>query len=158
MGMDEHLQREIVENVSEIAARRVPEVRGLQRHHVTELLNTLDIRVNSEGSGSIVLAQQPDAGQNLARGERLTLIFGDTAEASDTESRASVALPDLRGMSMRQAFFVLNSAGFDVQQIGSGTIYAQFPQAGSIYQTGREVTIRGRSRAMNETALSARVP
>lgn len=176
MGMDEHLQREIVEDVAVTSGRRVPEMRGLSADQARAMLTELGIRFDVSGSGSLVMQQSLVAGQELTRGERLQITIGDVGdpvnngnssnqgnqgnqrEPAETTARASLALPDLRGLSMRQAYHVLTSAGFEVQQIGSGTVYAQFPQAGALYQTGREVTIRGRARSLNETAISARVP
>jgi hypothetical protein len=42
----------------------------------------------------------------------------------------------------------LLSAGLDVQTVGSGTVFAQFPKAGERMQAGRTVTVRGKAKSM----------
>ncbi|MCH8567872.1 MAG: PASTA domain-containing protein [Balneolales bacterium] len=59
-------------------------------------------------------------------------------------------VPDVRGLSMRDAVLLLRNSGYEVTRNGSGTVYAQFPQGGSIMQAGRQVTIRGRARPMEQ--------
>jgi cell division protein FtsI/penicillin-binding protein 2 len=150
MGMDENLQKEIVDEVNTPQFVNVPNVRGLSKTNAEGLLASLGIRYQVEGSNGIVLEQSHESGQPLARGERLVLKVGTNAPVIDeSSSRVLATVPDIRGLSMRQAILSLTEIGFDVQQVGSGTVYAQFPLAGAQYEVGREVTIRGRARSMN---------
>jgi cell division protein FtsI (penicillin-binding protein 3) len=57
-------------------------------------------------------------------------------------------IPDLRGFNMRKAAFILSDLGFNIQTIGSGTIYTQFPRAGDLMKKERTVTVRGKARSM----------
>ncbi len=160
MGMDEHLQKEIVDEIEEGVFAQVPMLRGLEVGSASAFLREMGIRFNVQGSGSFVLSQEPAPGTRLSRGERVSLTLGNPASAQDaSETRRTISVPDISGMSMRQAHHILTSAGFDVQMIGSGTVHAQFPAAGSQYREGGEVTIRGRARSMTETvALNIGTP
>lgn len=150
MGLDEYLQRDIVDEVPQLASAQVPMLRGMSADGATASLQQLRLRYTTEGEGRIVLAQSPEPGTLADRSTRITLTLGEPALLAENQGeRMRNEVPDLRGMSMRQAVMALTAAGFDIQQIGSGTVYNQFPQPGSMYETGREVTIRGRARSMN---------
>lgn len=150
MGLDENLQKEIVEEIDRPMLARAPQVRGLSLESATRVLDQLRIRHETEGNGTVVFAQSPDAGEEITRGQRVKLTLGNHHPIFE-EGQASVRseVPTLSGLSMRQAMMALTESGFEVQMLGSGTVYAQFPQAGALYETGREVTIRGRARSMN---------
>lgn len=156
MGLDENLQKEIVEDVETATFAQIPNIRGLTSDNAKDLLRTLGIRFNTVGDGHMVISQSHAPGARLEQGERLSIHLGTHApQIAENTDRVLAPVPDLRGMSMRQALLALTDAGFDVQQIGSGTVYSQFPQAGANYEVGREVTIRGRARSMN-TLVTAR--
>jgi hypothetical protein len=50
---------------------------------------------------------------------------------------------------MRQAMAILKNLGLDIQMIGSGTIYNQFPDTGELMRKGRAVTVRGKIQQFN---------
>ncbi|MCH8525083.1 MAG: PASTA domain-containing protein, partial [Balneolales bacterium] len=150
MGLDEHLQREIVDEVQQLPVAHVPMLRGMSAQNAKASLENLRMRFNTEGEGSLVIAQNPEPGAGADRSTRVTLTLGNpVVQVDESVDRVRGEVPELRGMSMRQAMLALTASGFEIQQIGSGTVYAQFPLPGSIYETGREVTIRGRARSMN---------
>lgn len=129
-----------------------PGLVGLDRTTAEAFIDEMDLRVRWTGDGSRIESQRPAAGDTLKAGDRLelTLVPLDS-ESSDTDL---VSIPDLRGMSMRSATHLLQTLGLGVQQIGSGTIHAQFPSAGEQMSTGRNVTLRGRIRSFGPRDLA----
>ena len=134
----------------------VPDLRGMNRTEAEAILKDYNIRYRFDGKGTYVTRQSTSAGDRIMRSDPLQVTLADTITddaASAGEQHASV--PDVRGMSMRKASAWLRKYGFEVEMIGSGTVYAQFPLAGENYRTGRQVTIRGRARDL-PTILSQR--
>jgi cell division protein FtsI (penicillin-binding protein 3) len=64
-----------------------------------------------------------------------------------------ITVPDVRGLSMRQANRALLAVGLRAYFERSGTIYSQFPLPGQKMQKGRTVTLKGKAKQM--TLLSA---
>jgi cell division protein FtsI (penicillin-binding protein 3) len=69
-----------------------------------------------------------------------------TRESGDTVRLASVKLqqdliPDVRGMSLRDAIFVLENAGLNVRFNGRGRVRSQSPPHGSRYYEGTTVSL-----------------
>ncbi len=156
MGMDENLQRDIIETSIAQNERKVPQVTGLNRSLATSLLDQMNIDYKFEGTGNLITAQNINAGDTVKRGAEIKLTLGVAADVNDTGLRD---VPDLNGLSMRQALARITESGFGVNIIGSGTVFTQFPRAGEKLRVGSEITIRGRARSMNETAnVTARLP
>lgn len=125
----------------------VPDLRGMSRSEAEALLKDYNIRHRFDGRGSYVTGQSTAAGEQIMRTDPLQVTLGDSiAEESSRTSEHHASVPDVRGMSMRKASAWLRKYGFEVEMIGSGTVYAQFPLAGENYRTGSKVTIRGRAR------------
>ena len=156
MGMDENLQRDIIETSIAQNERKVPQVTGLNRSLATSLLDQMNIDYKFEGTGNLITAQNINAGDTVKRGVEIKLTLGVAADVNDTGLRD---VPDLNGLSMRQALARITESGFGVNIVGSGTVFAQFPRAGEKLRAGSEITIRGRARSMNETTnVTARLP
>jgi cell division protein FtsI (penicillin-binding protein 3) len=156
MGLDETLQKDVVEQIDPGLLARMPSLRGLSGNVAAGLLENLNIRHETQGNGLLVVDQNPLPGEPLQRRQRVTLTLGNTvSEDSEQTSRPRGEVPDIRGMSMRQALLTLSEAGFESQMVGSGTVYRQFPEPGSMYELGREVTARGRSRSMQLITTAA---
>lgn len=153
MGLDDNLQQNIVEPVENAEFAYAPQLTGLGREHGINLIRNLGIKYDAVGDGKTIVDQVPAAGSKITRDDRIKIIFGDWKHQPDSTSTAALnTVPDLNGLSMRQAMHKLTEAGFNAQIIGSGTVYAQFPRAGEKLRTGSDVTIRGRARSMNEIA------
>ena len=156
MGMDENIQRDISEAVIAQNERKIPQVTGLNKEFASKLLEQMDIEYDFEGNGELIIAQNISAGDTVTRGTEIKLTLGGTNEVDDTGFNN---VPDLNGLSMRQALARITESGFDVNMIGSGTVYTQFPRAGEKLRAGSEITIRGRARSMSEIAnLKAGLP
>ncbi|MEX0846037.1 MAG: PASTA domain-containing protein, partial [Balneolaceae bacterium] len=57
-------------------------------------------------------------------------------------------IPDMKGMNMRQATNLLTKLGLNVELIGSGTVFAQYPSAGEHLRKGYTVTVRGKAKSL----------
>ena len=165
------LQREEVE-LADLDLEIVPHVEEMAREDVESLLKVLGISYRIEGKGNWITAQDPAAGDTLKDGKELRLLAelktesavttdGSVADAggntkSAREQIALIEVPDLNGLNMRQARHLLRSQGLKANQIGSGTIFAQFPKAGTLLREGKTVTYRGRARDLGEVSGEGR--
>lgn len=149
-GLSNTIQRFNEENDSVALQNRIimPDVTGLSKTGVTALLKRSGIPFTSVGSGPYVTAQFPDPGEETARYIPIKIEFGtyDSEDVPDGFAR----IPDLRNMNIRQASYLLYSLGLKIEVIGSGSIYAQFPEAGELMRKGNPVTVRGKSQPISK--------
>lgn len=73
-----------------------------------------------------VMQQMPEADAQVTRGERVRLILNPNAPEAD-----ETLMPDLAGMTAREAVFWARSLGADVRIEGQGAVVRQEPAAGS---------------------------
>lgn len=131
----------------------VPKLVGLTADDAKQVLRQSRIPVSTSGKGSVVVDQSHAAGEKIAGNTILQLKLGEVQADSIPEGFAMI--PDLRGMNMRQATTLLLSSGLNIETIGSGTIYSQFPREGDLMRHGRTVTVRGLAKPMAEAATIA---
>jgi len=164
-GLDQELQEDLLEH-NQVARpfAIAPSLIGLESKQAKELLSSMYVPFELEGNGRWIQAQSPAAGDTLFAKSQMRLSTLDAQElynphldktAAQSSSTGEtgveierIQLPDVRGMSMRTAHHLLSDLGLEVERIGSGTIYAQFPLAGDITRPGRTVTLRGKARSM----------
>lgn len=124
-----------------------PDLRGMHRNEAMAVLDDFRIRYRSAGEGNYITEQDPRPGEEIPNTAYMHLLFSHSIITDTTRiSPDHHPVPDIRGMSMRKASAWLRKSGFEVEMVGSGTVYAQFPLAGEQYRTGQTVTIRGRAR------------
>jgi cell division protein FtsI/penicillin-binding protein 2 len=154
-GLSNHIQRYNEETDSETLANRIvtPDLTGFQRNRAIALLKNSGIPYNMEGSGTYVTAQYPVPGEEISRNTPLKVEFGLHTQQDVPEGY--IRVPDLTNMNMRQAVYRLISLGLEIETIGSGTIYTQFPKAGELMRPGRTVTVRGKSKPISQLASIA---
>ncbi|PWN06961.1 penicillin-binding protein [Rhodohalobacter mucosus] len=154
-GLDNRLYRRLPGNRITLNREQtvVPNITWLQADHAKELLRDSGIPARVSGSGSYVVEQSPAAGEKIDGNTLLNLKLGEVAPDSIPDGYAMI--PNLRGMNMRQATTLLLSSGLDIETIGSGTIYSQFPREGDLMRQGRTVTVRGLAKPMTEAATIA---
>ena len=142
LGVDPSIKQYITHEEEPIMVYHAPRVQGLDIDKASVLLNHQKLPFTVSGSGNYVVSQSPAAGKELQTGEVIRLTLGANSE---TENR----VPDVTGLSMREAVIALQNAGYSVSRNGSGTVAAQFPEGGAVMQQGRAVTIRGRVQSMD---------
>lgn len=128
-----------------IQHKKTPSLIGLSTEQAEVLLNNMNIPFEADSRSGFIASQTPEPGSEIL-GNTLVKLQVQTSEEFISEGYSSV--PDLSGLSMRQATNRLMSIGLDVQTVGSGTVFAQFPAAGERMQKGRTVTIRGKAKSM----------
>jgi len=156
-GLDPEIKRSITPEIMEHAPLAyVPSFNGLGPAQAKSLLQKIELPYSFSGQGDRIISQIPEAGTKIEtdRNFRIKLELGTVKGDRIPEGYAKI--PDLRGLNMRQAAFFLSDLGFNIQNIGSGTIYTQFPRAGDLMKKDRTVTVRGKARSMEQiTSLTA---
>jgi stage V sporulation protein D (sporulation-specific penicillin-binding protein) len=108
------------------AGSRVPDVRLLAPGRAREVLGRQGYDVRLSGEGSRVLAQDPPPGEPAPRGATVSLTL---ASATETDE---VVMPDLRGLSVRDAITQLRALAIPVERVrgSSGRVVEQSPEPG----------------------------
>jgi len=106
----------------------VPDVRLLPRERAAEKLAALGLRVRTSGAGPRVVSQDPAPGRPVERGQAVEI----------TLSRPQAPeVPDVRGLTLREALGVLSSRSIPVRAAGSGVVVAQRPAPGTHLTSGQ---------------------
>lgn len=153
-GLDDNIHRDLFDGqIVSTESKVIPQMVGLAPASARSILNGKQMAVRTTGTGDIVIEQIPSAGNEIIGNTPVTLKLGNVLPDSIPTDFAQI--PDLRGMNMRQATTLLLTRGLQVETIGSGTIYDQFPRAGDLMRKGRTVTVRGRARTMQQATTVA---
>ncbi len=154
-GLDNTIRRTVTpgEQFAESGQVVVPDISGFTKDAAIATLKAHDINYKATGDGSYVIGQSPQPSDTLKRQSLVELKLGNMNDSSAPEGY--VKIPDLRKLSMRKAATVVHELGLDIEMIGSGTIYNQFPMAGELMKTGRIVTVRGKAKSMKNITLIA---
>lgn len=155
-GLDDTIKRSLPgHQVAHSDSLYVPDIQGLPVQLARAVLARQHIPFTGTGSGPFVSGQSPLPGEKISRNSSLKMVLSDVKADSVPETHARI--PDLNGMNMRQATHLLLSRGLNVETIGSGTIYAQFPEAGELMGKGNTVIVRGRAKSMQEVLTTVAV-
>jgi len=155
-GLDDHLQLQLAAPLSEnVLPLHAPNVIGLSKPEAELLLQSMELEAEFTGDFGTVLAQSPSASDSLTTNSTIRLFLSGASVTDSTEIREGFEqIPDVTGMSMRNASNYLSSLGFDVERIGSGTVFAQFPRKDEFMRIGRKITIRGKARSLESRTLA----
>ena len=88
------------------------------------------------GTGDVVVRQVPEPGKRLEKDDVVQLVLNETGA---DQQNGIVAVPDVRGMSLRRAINRLVVDDFDIQLRGSGVVVNQAPAAGQKTQAGATI-------------------
>lgn len=147
-GLDNTIERQIIRNKNDNSIwAYMPGLRGLPFERAKVLLASQQIKFAVEGSGKWIVSQNPEAGSKLEQQTKVTLVRSNSIfkkNIAQVDSGYSV-VPDLTGLSMRQAVHFIKELGFKTKIVGSGTVNKQFPDAGVTFKQGRTILIRGKS-------------
>jgi len=149
-GLDNNIYRGTAPDpIAETDEFVAPNIQGLTYDHAKLLLAGKQVPVTVSGEGSHVISQAPEPGEKFSLSTPIQITRGHVVPDSLPDGYAQI--PDLNGLNMRQATNLLLSRGLNIETIGSGTIYTQFPRAGDLFQKGRTVTVRGKARSMQSS-------
>ena len=114
----------------------VPDVRTLQVSIASRLLESHGLKSQTVGTGDVVVRQVPEPGKRLEKDDVVQLVLNETGA---DQQNGIVAVPDVRGMSLRRAINRLVVDDFDIQLRGSGVVVNQAPAAGQKTQAGATI-------------------
>ena len=118
---------------SEVA---VPRVAGLPLDKAVEQLRAKNLNFVTRGQGGQVSSQVPEAGARVLEGTTVILNLQQVPQAPT----ARVAVPDVTGMTVRQAGELLGNLGLKMEPEGSGLAFRQTPTPGE--EVGRGTTVK----------------
>ena len=127
----------------------VPDVRMLQAGLARKMLEGNELRSQVFGKGEIVVRQTPEPGKKIEKGDVVMLVLNDQS----TPQRGTLAVPDLRGMSLRRAMNRLIIDEFDVKVQGSGVVTRQVPAPGQRVNVGARVSLVCEPRPLSQANL-----
>jgi cell division protein FtsI (penicillin-binding protein 3) len=152
-GLDEDLQ--LSAPLAEGSTHQImPNLVGLTKTESELLIQSLDVDINFIGDYGNVLHQSPAPLDSLSIETQILLTLSGSTLPDSTLREGYQIIPDVNGMSMRNATNTLSALGFNVERIGSGTVFAQFPRKDEVMKLGRTITIRGRSRSLETRTLA----
>jgi|WetSurMetagenome_2_1015567.scaffolds.fasta_scaffold25560_2 cell division protein FtsI/penicillin-binding protein 2 len=109
-------------------ARRVPNFLRLTTDEAIDLASDRGLTVQCPDVKGVVYSQTPDPGTMIGRREEVKLMV----RAAAAESEASRSVPDVAGLSIREARRLLLSCGLDCVVRGFGIVERQDPPAGTL--------------------------
>jgi cell division protein FtsI (penicillin-binding protein 3) len=130
----------------------VPDVTGRPAAISAAMLETLGLKVASEGAGDFVLGQNPSPGSRVAPRTKVVL---NLFEVEQTRAAAANKMPNVVGLSVREALQRLNLLKLDVAVHGSGRVVRQYPSPGAQISPGArgEIECQAMVPAVKTTAV-----
>ena len=101
-----------------------PEAGNGYRHDIDEVLSNLDVRYRRTADDEWVATRES----------------GDTIRLASVKQQRGL-VPDVRGMSLRDAIYLLESSGLNVRYNGKGKVLRQSPEHGARYFEGGTVSL-----------------
>ena len=95
---------------------KAPDLVSQDSARAADILEARELSAVVLGSGHKVLAQYPEAGTEIGSGQRIILL---------TEEKSHQLVPDLRGMSLRDAMEICSFLDVDVRISGNGYVVSQ---------------------------------
>ncbi len=129
----------------------VPSFFRLRCAEAVQLASDCDLNIVFHSDEGEVYSQIPGPGTLVKKGESVSLSFISGGD----RKKSGVAVPDLRGLSIRQARRMLIESGLRSRIAGSGTVLRQDPAPGRKVSRGSIVSIRcGMSRKREDGGLA----
>lgn len=122
---------------------RVPNVRGLRADIAAQVLKAHGFNMETVGSGEVVAEQSPADNAYALRRTPVTVHLVGAARA---QRRDMVQVPDVVGMSLRQAMNFMKTMNLEPSPMGSGVVRSQYPAAGEYVPRGSRCTLDGDAR------------
>jgi cell division protein FtsI (penicillin-binding protein 3) len=157
-GLDDDLRNQMMTEplASQSEFQITPNLVGLSSTEAQQLAETMKVELKTIGTNGFVSQQFPAANDTLWAGNELEVTISNNLATSDTTKlrEGYMRIPDVKGLSMRNAVALLKGAGFHIEKIGSGTVFAQFPREDQIMRIGGKVTIRGKARSLETVTIA----
>jgi cell division protein FtsI/penicillin-binding protein 2 len=122
----------VVEEGEPDLRRPVPAVDGIAPGLAGRIVREAGFRPRLLGAGARVVRTDPPVGEMLLPGSVVTLRAGTAGDSGFVAS----AMPDVRGLPLRDALLRVRSAGGGVRAEGGGWVLSQFPDPGAPLEPG----------------------
>lgn len=130
--------REKIEFPREEELVEVPEVKGCDLETARKRIEERGLNLALEGMWGKVVDQVPIAGAMVPKGSTVIIFF---QEAQNKKENYMVAVPDLKGYSLKDALRELGALGLRTKVSGNGVVYRQEPSPGIRVNSGEVVHI-----------------
>ncbi|HHU64198.1 MAG TPA: stage V sporulation protein D [Clostridiales bacterium] len=112
----------------------VPEVRGLTLQEAIDKLDEVGLQYLIDGTGAIVTDQTPKP-QATVSDKSIVLLYLEDDDQAQSQPEG-IQVPDLTGMSMREANNTVAAMGLRIKINGSGVVVGQTPEPGTTVSPG----------------------
>lgn len=133
----EYLKKQLYPKQEEDATF-APSFVGLRKSVAAKLAERNALTLFKNGKGEVVITQEPKPGHVLTRKDSLKI----TLKQATTAESAKIVVPNVKGLTLRQALNRLHAEGIQGLVTGSGTVVWQEPQAGQALNPGQKVRLR----------------
>ncbi|PLX26004.1 MAG: hypothetical protein C0600_11365 [Ignavibacteria bacterium] len=125
---------------------RVPNVKGMHVDVARSVLKAHGFNLELSGKGVLVASQLPEE-NTLATRRQIVNVRLVSVDEDSTDGLQRV--PDVVGMSLRQAMNFIKSMNLEPSPVGSGVVRSQYPEAGALVPKGSRCTLDGEARAVS---------
>ncbi|MBU7005642.1 stage V sporulation protein D [Phosphitispora fastidiosa] len=139
LNVTPELSEEEIENREEQAQVLVPDVVNTALEDAQIILREAGLKARIEGEGSWINNQQPKAGAKIPAGSEVIIYLGQ--RGGNIPEGQERTVPDLTGMTMREAGQLLGSLGLQLNPEGTGIVVEQKLPPGTKLKSGEEVTV-----------------
>ena len=152
-GLDESIQ---LSNLvaSNNTKKIMPNFIGLSKSEAHQITQTLQINSTIDGTSGHITNQVPSISDSLLAADNLQLTLSEDGTNNPNLKKGYQLVPNVSGMSMRNAKNLLSTLGFNVKRVGSGTVYTQFPEQDEHMKIGGTIIIRGKARSFETRTLA----
>lgn len=126
------------ETIMETRNLVLPDLTNRQRSVAEKMLDELGLQAEWDGEGDFILGQMPPPGAAVFPEAKVTLQLFEVAP----RGRQQLRMPQLVGLSLRQALQQLSVLGIDAHVVGNGRVTQQHPAAGIAIPPGTRCELR----------------
>ncbi len=117
----------------------VPDLKGLTMDEAGALLDTKGLLVRLVGNDGVIVDQTPKAGARVPMQTNIVIYLDDLFRE---EAANQIVLPDLKGMTVKEAGEILGHIGLKMERKGSGIVFDQEPAPGTLIEQDSVVQVR----------------
>lgn len=122
----------------EIREVEVPDLKGLTVDEAAALLDTRGLLIKLVGKKGIITEQTPKAGVGVPLQTSILVYLDDIW---NDEEDGKLLMPDLLGMTVKEAGEILGMLGLKMEPVGSGVVTMQDVPAGTLVERGAVVKV-----------------
>lgn len=139
LGVTPELSPEEIQKKTSQAEVMVPDVVNTSYEDAQRILREAGLETRAEGEGSWVVKQQPQGGAKFPAGTKVIIYLG--TQDKGVPDGQLVTMPDLKGLTMREAGQLLGRLGLQIDPQGTGVATEQKILPGTKVKAGSTVTV-----------------